>query len=209
MIALNSISERVETMSLDIPTLEGNYVKLEPLQLSHAEGWFEAGNNPEIWKYMFMQIGSPTDAEQIVREALDKAEQQTEFTYTIFSKKDHKVLGSTRFFDFLPYHKQLEIGHTWLTPRVWGSPVNVECKYLLLKHCFEHLQLLRVQLKTDLRNHWAQRSMEKIGAAREGILRKHRVLPSGYVRDTVMYSVIDDEWHHVRAKLEHMLEANH
>jgi RimJ/RimL family protein N-acetyltransferase len=196
-------------MNLHISTLDGNHVKLEPLQLSHAEGWFEAGNKSEIWKYMFMKIASPTDAEQIVQDALERTKQETEFTYTIFSKKDNRVIGSTRLFDFLPFHKQLEIGHTWLTPRVWGSSVNVECKYLLLKHCFEHLQLLRVQLKTDLRNHWAQRSMEKIGAAREGILRKHRVLPDGYVRDTVMYSVIDDEWDNIRAKLEDMLKENH
>ncbi len=117
-----------------------------------------------------------------------------------------KIVGSTRLFDLSAEHRGLEIGSTWLNPSVWRTRVNTECKYLLLREAFEHLDMLRVQIKTDLRNLQSQAAIERIGAVKEGILRKHRILHDGYVRDTVMYSITNDEWPDVRIRLESMLE---
>jgi RimJ/RimL family protein N-acetyltransferase len=88
---------------------------------------------------------------------------------------------------------------------VWRTAVNTECKYLLLRHCFETLGMIRVQLKTDARNLRSQRAIERLGAVREGVLRHHRVLPDGYLRDSVYYSILSGEWPAVRARLEGLL----
>lgn len=123
----------------------------------------------------------------------------------IIDQATNQVVGSTRFLDISSQHRQLEIGSTWLTPSVWRTRMNTECKYLLLKHCFEVLETIRVQIKTDRRNVQSQRAIERLGAVKEGVLRRHRILPDGYVRDTVYYSVIDEEWPAVKARLEAFL----
>ena len=96
----------------------------------------------------------------------------------------------------------MEIGHTWYNPSVWRTRVNTESKYMLLRYCFESLNLLRVQIKTDLRNERSQAAIARLGAQKEGILRQHRVLYDGYIRDTVMFSIIDKEWPQVKERLE-------
>lgn len=118
------------------------------------------------------------------------------------SKADNRIIGSTRFADIQTSHRTLEIGWTWLTPAVQRTALNTECKYLLLRHAFESLGALRVQLKTDQRNETSQRAIERLGAVREGILRKHRIVRDNYQRDSVMYSITDDEWPAVKAGLE-------
>jgi ribosomal-protein-alanine N-acetyltransferase len=107
--------------------------------------------------------------------------------------------------DIRPEHRGLEIGFTWIGKPYHGTQVNPECKYLLLRHAFDDQQAIRVQLKTDLRNLQSQRAIEKLGAVREGVLRKQMIRPDGYLRDTVMYSVTAEEWPGVRARLEERL----
>lgn len=187
---------------LDLQEFTGRYVRLVPIRREHVQGLFEAGNKPEIWTYMFMKVRSLEDMGKIVEDALESMKAGTEFTYTIVDQQSDRIVGSTRMYDYVPKHRQLEIGSTWLTPDVWRTALNTECKYLLLKYCFETLHLLRVQLKTDGRNLRSQRAIERLGATQEGVLRKHRVLPDGYVRDTVMYSILHDEWDAVKSKLE-------
>ena len=104
-------------------------------------------------------------------------------------------------------HRKLEIGRTWLTPAVWRTRVNTECKYLMLQHCFEPLGCVRVQLKTDIRNANSRRAIERIGAVYEGTLRSHMVQSNGYVRDSHMFSIIDREWPGVKKRLAEMLGA--
>ena len=113
-----------------------------------------------------------------------------------------RAIGITCFLDIRPAHRALEIGFTWLG-RTWqGGAANPEAKLLQLRHAFEVLEAVRVQLKTDLRNLQSQHAIEKLGAVREGVLRKQMVLPDGHVRDTVMYAITDDEWPRVRDGLE-------
>ena len=142
-------------------------------------------------------MGSPPSSEAYYLSALE-APDQLPFTILV----DGGCAGSTRYGDIRTPHRGLEIGWTWLHPRWYGSGVNRRMKRLMLAHAFEDLGMLRVQIKTDGRNLRSQRAIEKLGAAREGVLRKHMVLPDGHVRDTVMYSITDTEWLGVRAGLD-------
>ncbi len=142
-------------------------------------------------------MGSPPTGEDYYRSALEAPDHQP-FTVLV----DGEVAGSTRYGDIRAPHRGLEIGWTWLHPRWYGSGVNTRMKRLMLAHAFEQMGMLRVQIKTDGRNLRSQRAIEKLGAVREGVLRKHMVLPDGYVRDTVMYSITDEEWPRVKRDLE-------
>lgn len=122
--------------------------------------------------------------------------------FVVRSVRDGRVLGMSCYMDIRPEHRSLEVGMTWYIPEVRGTEVNPECKLLLLGHAFEHLRAVRVTLKTDLRNVHSQAAIAKLGAVREGVLRKHGIQPNGYVRDTVFFSILDDEWPHVRKRLE-------
>lgn len=184
--------------------LEGKYVRLEPLREHHAEGLWEAGKYEEIWTYMSKKMSSLTDIQDWIRIAMDNERKGTELPFVILKKESGEIIGSTRYMAISLHDKGLEIGHTWLTPSVWKTRVNTDCKYLLLKHSFEK-GCIRVQLKTDARNQNSQRAIARIGGVREGVLRNHMIIQDGYVRDTVMYSILDREWPEVAKKLELLL----
>jgi RimJ/RimL family protein N-acetyltransferase len=187
--------------------LVGERARLVPMEAKHAEALFEAGRFPEIWAYMPMKVETAGDMERMVTEALAAKEKGTELPFVVEDQESGRVVGSTRFLDIQTAHRQLEIGWTWYTPDVWRTRINTECKYLLLSYCFEELALVRVQLKTDGRNKRSQRAIERIGGVKEGVLRRHRILPDGYIRDSVYYSVIAEEWPGVKQRLEAMLSS--
>jgi RimJ/RimL family protein N-acetyltransferase len=193
-------------MNLQPLILEGTRVALLPMQESHITGLTEAAADPNIWAYMTPLLRSAA-VEQFVYQALDEQKAGLGIPYSVYDKQSDTFVGSTRLFDISASHRNLEIGHTWYNPLVWRTRVNTECKYLLLNHCFESLDLLRVQLKTDLRNERSQAAIARLGAQREGILRQHRVLHDGYIRDTVMFSIINTEWPDVRQRLEGFLNS--
>lgn len=188
--------------------MEGERVKLLPLDESHIDGLFAAGTDPRIWEVSMKPILSRSDAERFVGQALDEQDQGNGLPFAVWDHQLQAIVGSTRLFDISAAHRQLEIGHTWYQPSVWRSRVNTECKYLLLRHCFETLGTIRVQLKTDLRNTRSQAAISRLGAVREGVLRQHRILHDGYIRDTVMFSITDQEWPSVKARLEQYLFNN-
>ncbi|WP_209121137.1 GNAT family N-acetyltransferase [Alkalihalobacillus sp. BA299] len=185
--------------------LIGERVILLPLEVHHIQELFDAGNNPDIWAYMPMKVQSIEDMKYLVNEALQARGQGSEFPFVILDKDSEKIVGSTRFLNISIPNRNLEIGWTWLSPTVWRTRINTECKYLLLKHCFETLGTIRVQIKTDSRNVRSQQAIERIGAVKEGVHRNHIIMHDGYFRDTVFYSVIDKEWMLVKNKLESML----
>jgi RimJ/RimL family protein N-acetyltransferase len=117
------------------------------------------------------------------------------------------VAGATRYLNIMPKDRGLEVGGTWYGLDFQRTPVNTECKYLLLTHAFETLNCIRVQIKTDSRNVRSQKAIERIGAVKEGILRNHMILPSGHYRHSVFYSIIDSEWEKVKKNLEAMLDG--
>ncbi|KPV42332.1 GNAT family N-acetyltransferase [Alicyclobacillus ferrooxydans] len=184
----------------------GKRAKLVGLCESHVEGLMAVATHQQIWTYMPTKVASRGALEALVRDALAAKAAGTEFPFVIIDQATNRVVGSTRFLDISRVNKSLEIGWTWLSPDVWRTSINTECKYLLLKYCFETLNTIRVQLKTDLRNVRSQTAIERIGGVKEGVLRKHRILADGYIRDSVYYSIVDSEWPTVKERLELMLQ---
>lgn len=186
--------------------LPGGRVRLEPMHESHGDALFALGPAAD-WAYM-ANSPPPTTREQWgqwMAQAAAEAAKGTALPFTVIDAGSGSPVGVTRYMDYVPTHRLIEIGSTWLSAGVRRSSANTECKLLLLGHSFETLGVERVQLKCDLRNERSQRAIERIGAVREGVLRRHRVCWDGFVRDTVMYSVVRPEWEGVKRRLEGML----
>jgi N-acetyltransferase len=176
-------------------TLEGTHVRLEPLASQHASDLLTAGGDDETWLYMpIPALKTIEDALAMIREAEAEARAGREVPFAIVERASGQAVGSTRFLDLQRPHRALEIGWTWIGPAWRRTAINTECKELLLRHAFEDLGAHRVTLKTDARNVRSQRAIERLGAVREGVLRRHRVCWDGFVRDTVYYGITDEEW---------------
>lgn len=187
-------------------TLTGKFARLEPLGEEHIPGLAAVGSDASIWTYMPYGLVNSEDKMRTWVEALLRHKSEgTDLPFAVICLADGKVAGSTRYMDIRPEHRGLEIGGTWYGSDYRRTAVNTECKLLLLGHAFETLGCIRVQLKTDLRNERSQRAIERIGAQREGVLRNHMVLPDGYYRHSVYYSVLDTEWPTVKQRLEEFL----
>jgi RimJ/RimL family protein N-acetyltransferase len=187
-------------------TLTGKHVRLEPMTEAHAKGLAEIGVGQNFWDFMlYGRIETEEDMLNWVRDILSRAEKGTDLPFTVIHLASGRVAGATRYLNIMPKDRGLEIGGTWYGLEFQRTPVNTECKYLLLSHAFEDLKCIRVQLKTDLRNERSQKAIERIGAKREGVLRNHMILPDGRYRDSVFYSILDTEWAQVKINLEAML----
>ena len=183
--------------------LNGKYVRLEPMMEDHIPGLAEIGVGQTFWDFMlYGRMESVEDMCNWVRDILSRAQNGTDLPFVAIHLASGKVAGATRYLNIMPKDRGLEIGGTWYGTEYQRTPVNTECKYLLLTHAFERLGCIRVQLKTDLRNVRSQKAIERIGAKREGILRNHMILPSGQFRDSVFYSILDSEWPEVKKRLE-------
>jgi RimJ/RimL family protein N-acetyltransferase len=187
-------------LSNELFSIQGELVKLVPISMDHLEGLWEAAKPDQIWTYMATKVRTRAETEQMIETALSEREKGTAYTFTVLDIKN-KIVGSTRFMDISTFHNSAEIGWTWYHPSVWRTKVNTECKLLLLEHAFEKWNLTRVQLKTDSRNIRSQLAIDRLGAVREGTLRKDRRLSDGYVRDTVYFSILRDEWEEVKKGL--------
>jgi RimJ/RimL family protein N-acetyltransferase len=193
-------------MDIHPVTLPGRVVRLEPLSEAHVPDLTLAGQDEHIWRYMlYGVIRTEEQMRDWVRDILARQAQGTDLPFAVVHLESGRAIGSTRYLNIDPDNRGLEIGGTWYAVEHQRTAVNTECKYLLLKHAFEALGCIRVQLKTDSRNVRSQKAIERIGAVREGILRNHMILPDGYFRHSVFYSIIDSEWAAVRARLERML----
>ncbi len=182
--------------------LTGRHTRLEPLTHTHAEDLLAVGREPAIWQYM---PSSPFADVEAVKTWIDAALAEhragSQVPFAIIRLSDDRAVGSTRFLSIRREHRGLEIGWTWLATEAQRTPLNTECKLLLLTHAFEKLGAMRVEFKTDLRNEKSQRALERIGAAREGVFRRHMILWDGHIRDSVYYSITDTDWPEVKAQL--------
>jgi RimJ/RimL family protein N-acetyltransferase len=185
-------------------TLEGRFVRLEPLAERHAEDIAEAASK-DLFAYHFPPAELTADGFRAQIAALDAAPDFVPFATVL--RETGRAVGMTAFLDIRPAHRGLEIGFTWIGRPWQGTAVNPEAKWLQLRHAFEALGAVRVQLKTDARNVQSQNALAKLGATREGTLRKHMLLADGTFRDTVMYSITDDDWPRVRGALEARLQG--
>ena len=188
---------------------EGQLVVVEPLVAEHTAGLVAAAQDSEVFRWLPDDLASSSEE---LREWLERSVQAAdagrEVPFAIVSRSSGEPVGSTRFHEIRLEHLRVEIGWTWLMPSVWGRGVNVETKLLLLRHAFERVGCRRVEFKTDARNVRSRGALEAIGARFEGVLRKHMVVQHGAPRDSAYYTVIDDEWPGVKARLERRLERH-
>ena len=195
-------------MDISAVSIEGQHVRLVPPDLKYVDDLVQAAKPNEIWEHIATAPGqSREDMSAWMNEAIRETQNGTRIWFIVIRRNDERAIGATSYMDIHRKDRGLEIGGTWITTSAWRTPINTECKYLLLRHAFETLGCLRVQLKTDLRNVRSQQAIERIGAVKEGVLRKHMLTRTGYLRDTVMYSIIDTEWPAVKARLEEFLKS--
>lgn len=194
-------------MQLQPLVLAGAHVRLVPMTPEHVPALWRAGSDPELWRLTMAQVHGEDDMRRYVDDALRAQAQGTALPFVTTLANTGQVIGSTRFGNVDAAHRRAEIGWTWIAPPWQRTAVNTEAKYLMLGHAFETLGCLRVELKTDVLNARSRNAILRIGAREEGVLRKHQVTEGGRVRDTVYFSVIDDEWPAVKARLEAMLAA--
>jgi RimJ/RimL family protein N-acetyltransferase len=183
------------------PVLEGRVVRLEPLRPGHEDGLWEASRDPRTWTWL--NVVQPQTREEwhaFVEQALQAAESGVEIPLVTLCHEE--VVGSTRFLALRPEHRSVEIGWTWLHPSAWGSGANVEAKLLQLRHAFETWKCRRVEFKTDAENERSRGALTALGATFEGVHRKHMLVREGVNRDSAWFSVTDDDWPDVRARLE-------
>ena len=193
-------------MAFDAVTLEGRHVRLEPLAEVHVAALARHASDMEIWRYMPVPGRDGIAVLTAWYERLQRARAGgNALVFATIACETGQAIGGTSMQDISVENRSLEIGATWLSPTVWRTVVNTECKLLLLRHAFDVLGCNRVQLKTDSRNLRSQAAIERLGAKKEGVLRSHMVMPDGHLRDSVYYSIIRPEWAGVRAALERRL----
>jgi N-acetyltransferase len=187
-------------MNVEPISLEGPTIRMEPLVPEHAPLLWPK-SSPEIFQHTleWPRDESAEAFENWVRYCLT---QPASLAWTLFDKETGEAVGMTGYLEIRPQHLGLEIGRTWIARSHQGTRINPESKYLLLRHAFEDLGAVRVQFKTDLNNVHSQRAIEKLGAKREGVLRRYQKRSNGFFRDTVMYSILAEEWPEVKAGLE-------
>jgi RimJ/RimL family protein N-acetyltransferase len=188
-------------------TLKGRWLTLEPIEERHAPGIFDAMQDEEVCRYLAWPPPRALDETlSLIREAQDVMARGQTIVYAQVWNASGRAVGSTRLLDVRPADRQVEIGATFLARDYWRTPANTESKYLFLRHCFEALGCVRVALKTDGRNVRSQEAIARLGAVREGTLRRHMNV-RGYQRDTVYFSILDDEWPSVKSRLESRLAS--
>jgi N-acetyltransferase len=190
-------------------TLAGQHVRLEPLRLAHQDALNAAAADGELWNTQVTIIPRPEGMRDYIQFALDGLAIGKQLPFVIIQKASNghdQVVGSTRYYEIFPKDRKCAIGYTWLAKSAQRTPINTECKLLLLTHAFETWKCRRVELITDVLNLQSRAAILRLGAKQEGILRKHLISPTGRNRDTVIYSITDDEWPEVRTRLQTRLE---
>jgi N-acetyltransferase len=191
-----------ETRWLQPVTLEGRHVRLEPLTLDHVPALAPVALDPELWRLTVANIATEDDLRAYVQSALGDRDAGLAMPFATIDVATGRAIGSTRFGNASQRDRRVEIGWTWLGRDWQRTAANTEAKYLMLRHAFEVLGCVRVELKTDGRNARSRAAMLRIGAREEGTLRRHTLVQGGYWRDTVYFSIVDDEWPAVRRDLE-------
>lgn len=194
-------------MFIDTSKLKGQHIYLETLTAQHLPALKVLARDERLWEYTKTLLVNDTFDQQwdsYIAAALDDRNTGAQHSFVIHDALNGKVLGMTRYYRIEPAHKRLSIGYTWYTPDVWGKVHNKECKLLLLQYAFEILGYQRVEFEVAHQNIRSQKAVEKIGGIKEAVLRKHGLHADGTLRDTVVFSIIDDEWPKVKQSLEYM-----
>ncbi len=194
-------------MKVSPVTLEGQYVRLEPLAKAHLAGLAEVGLEEELWRWIPTRVRTREEMAAYIETALNEQEQGVALPFAIVEKATGRAIGSTRYGNIDRTHHRVEIGWTWVAREWQRTAMNTEAKYLLLRHAFETLGCVRVELKTDSLNERSRAAILRIGALEEGTFRNHMITASGRIRHTVYFSIIDSEWPAVKARLKAKLNS--
>jgi RimJ/RimL family protein N-acetyltransferase len=188
-------------------TLEGQHIRLEPLAMLHLAGLAEVGLDEELWQWIPAPVRTRADMAAYIETALEEQERGASLPFALVEQAAGGAIGSTRYGNIDRTHHRVEIGWTWVARKWQRTAANTEAKYLLLRHAFETLGCIRVELKTDSLNERSRAAILRIGAREEGIFRNHMITASGRIRHSVYYSIIDSEWPGVKARLERMFNS--
>ncbi len=194
-------------MKIEKVALEGHTVRLEPLAPYHAPGLAKAISDGELWKIPVTVVPHLEDLHSFFEAAESAFLAQKELAFAIVDKVSNAVAGSTRFRCIELVHKRVEIGFTFLAKSWQRTRVNTEAKYLMLKHAFESWQFNRVELLTDVLNTKSRNAIARLGAKEEGTVRSHMIMRDGRIRDSVMFSIVRDEWPSVKQTLEQKMQS--
>ncbi|MBC7928295.1 MAG: GNAT family N-acetyltransferase [Bryobacteraceae bacterium] len=189
-------------MDIKPVVLEGRYVRLVPLEREHADALWKAGSDADLWRYTAAKVYSLEQMHGYVETALRELASGQSLPFTTTDAGSGEIIGSTRFAAVAKEHKRVEIGYTFLSPAYQRTPVNTEAKFLMLQHAFEVWGVNRVELKTGTQNSKSRAAIARIGGVEEGILRRHLINQDGFVRDTVFFGLIAEEWPETKARLE-------
>lgn len=195
----------IEEMRVVPVTLDGRYVRLEPLNRGHVEALSAVGLDADLWRWIPVSVRTREEMAAHVETALHEQASGTALPFVQVEKTSGRVVGSTRYGNIERTHRRLEIGWTWVGREWQRTAVNTEAKFLLLRHAFETLRCMRVELKTDCLNERSRAAIQRIGAREEGIFRNHMITESGRIRHSVYYSIVDAEWPQVKSRLESRL----
>jgi N-acetyltransferase len=189
-------------------TLEGSAVRLEPLRREHADSFWGIAKNDleDIFRWIPYSMKTREDFEKLINNAFAEQERAESVVFATVERSSGRTIGSTRFMNIDRINRRVEIGSTWIAPAWQRSGINTEAKFLMLRHAFEMWECMRVELKTDALNQKSRKAILRVGAKEEGTLRRHLITWTGRVRDTVYFSVLDNEWPEVKARLEAMRE---
>src|SRR5918997_4392183 len=197
------IAKGLHTMlHIEPVTLSTDRLTLRPLSLSDVPALAEAAGDGELWEKKTTTVPRPEGFEAYVQKALELQEAGLALPFTTVVNDGNRVIGSTRFMNIDAAHHRVEIGTTWIAKSWQRTFVNTHAKFLMLRHAFEVLGCLAVEIRTHSRNDQSRAAIERLGAKLDGILRRHTIMPDGHIRDTAVYSILPDEWPEVKARLE-------
>ena len=192
------------SLTLEPITLAGTHASLVPLSPTHETALVEAVRDGELWRLWYTTVPSPDDMAREIERRLALFTTGAMQPFTVLDAAGAPV-GMTTYMNIDAVYQRVEIGSTWHAARVQRTPLNTECKLMLLTHAFETLQCIAVEFRTHVMNTQSRRAIERIGAKLDGILRQHMRMPNGTLRDTCVYSILDNEWPTVRAHLQWQL----
>ncbi|WP_379152649.1 GNAT family N-acetyltransferase [Paenibacillus sp. sgz5001063] len=196
-------------ISNNIRELSGTSIRMVPMESAHKADLIAIMSHPQIWEYTWRKITSDAQAESLIDTALANQAKGTELPFVMIEQSTGRVAGTSRIMHIDHNHRNAEIGCTWIAPQFWRTAVNTESKSLLLQYCFESLGLIRVNFTIAGDNLRSQKAIERIGAVKEGVLRKHRITMEGPIVNSMLYSIIDDEWPAVQANLHYLLHVKY
>src|SRR6202451_2644632 len=200
-----AMSSTTATLHIEIPiTLEGSVIRLEPIRREHAELFWQAAKDSldDIFQWIPYRMKTSEDFDKLVEKALGEQARSESVVFATVERGSGKVIGSTRFMNIDRINRRVEIGSTWIAPPWQRTAVNTEAKYLMLRHAFDVWGCVRVELKTDALNDKSRHAILRIGAKEEGTLRRHVITWTGRIRDTIYFSILDNEWPDAKAALE-------